>query len=267
LSVDLTLLPLAVSPVLLLVHVIWMVDSPRREPLGNVLRYLAAGGFAAAVAVVAESLLAPIESHLGDPRLAWPVRLLFVFVGVGLLEELCKIGVLAAASRGDRALDEPFDWVVYAVSVSLGFAAVENARVLWQGAHVGWSRAMFAVPVHALLGTLMGGHLARAMRDGPASAVRRRWLAVLEPAAWHTIYDHAIFEMRVAPGVSAPRLLFFLGIVVALWTLAVRRTAALWKSERGLPPPILAPARTLARLVGVGRSEADPGPEGNDGGR
>ena len=178
--------------------------------------------------------------------------------------EACKYGFLAAASRGDHALDEPFDWVVYAVSVSLGFAALENVRVLWQGAHAGWSRALFAVPVHALLGTLMGYHLARAMRDGPATAARRRWLAVLEPAAWHTVYDHAIFEMRAAQGLSLPSVLFFLAIVVSLWTLAVRRTAALWRSERGLPPPILAPARTLARLVGVGRSDGDPGSGSGD---
>ena len=261
---DLTLLPLAVTPILLLVHVIWMVDSPRREPVGNVVRYVLAGVLAGAAAVVAELLLAPIESRLGDPRLAWSVRLLFVFVGVGLLEETCKFGVLAVASRGDRALDEPFDWVVYAVSVSLGFAALENVRVLWQGANAGWSRALFAVPVHALLGTLMGSHLARAMRDGPATAARRRWLAVLEPAAWHTVYDHAIFEMRAAHGVSAARVALFLAVVIALWTLAVRRTATLWRSEQGLPPPILAPARTLARLVGVRRSDEPDPPGGPD---
>ena len=261
---DFTLLPLAVTPILLLVHVIWMVDSPRREPLGNVLRYVLAGVVAGAAAVVAETLLAPVDAHLSDPHLAWPVRLLLVFVGVGLLEEVCKFGVLAAASRGDHALDEPFDWVVYAVSVSLGFAALENVRVLWQGAHAGWSRALFAVPVHALLGTLMGSHLARAMRDGPATAVRRRWLAVLEPAAWHTVYDFSIFEMRVARGVSALSALFFLVVVAGLWTLAVRRTARLWRSERGLPPPILAPVQTLARLVGVGRSAGDRPPEGDD---
>jgi len=257
--VDFTLLPLAVTPILLLVHVIWMVDSPRREPLGNVLRYVIAGAFAAGVAALTETLLAPIESRLGDPHLMWPARLVLVFFGVGLLEELCKYGLLAAASRGDRALDEPFDWVVYAVSVSLGFALLENVRVLWQGAHVGWSRAVFAVPLHALLGTLMGHHLARAMRDGPATAAHRRWLAVLEPATWHAVYDHAIVEMRAAGGVSPARLLFFLTVVAALWVLAVRRTAVLWRSEQGLPPPILAPAQTLARLVGARRDDRGPG--------
>jgi RsiW-degrading membrane proteinase PrsW (M82 family) len=238
-----------------------MVDSPRREPIGNVLRYVLAGMFAAGLAAFTESLLAPIESHLGDPRLGWPVRLLLVFVGVGLLEELCKFGLLAGVSRGDRALDEPFDWVVYAVSVSLGFAALENVRVLWQGAHAGWSRAIFAVPVHALLGTLMGSHLARAMRDGPGvptpvgPAARRRWLALIEPAAWHTVYDHSIFQMRAERGVMGLAVLLFLVVVAALWTLAVRRTASLWRSEQGLPPPILAPAHALARVVGLGRGD------------
>lgn len=262
---DFTLLPLAVSPILLLVHVIWMVDRPRREPIGNVFRYVVAGVFAGLLAVLVETMLSPIESRLGDPRLTWLPRLLLVFVGVGLVEEACKFGFLAGVSRGDRHLDEPFDWVVYSVSVSLGFAALENVRVLWQGAHAGWSRAIFAVPVHALLGTLMGYHLARAMRDGPATAARRRWLAVLEPAAWHTIYDHAIFEMRAAAGLSPPRVLFFFVIVVALWTLAVRRTAHLWRSEQGLPPPILAPARTIARLVGVHYGDGRSGKvEGDD---
>jgi len=52
--------------------------------------------------------------------------------------------------------------------------------------------------------------------------------------------------------------------VIALWTLAVRRTATLWRSEQGLPPPILAPARTLARLVGVRRSDEPDPPGGPD---
>jgi hypothetical protein len=111
----------------------------------------------------------------------------------------------------------------------------------------------------------MGHHLARAMRDGPATATHRRWLAVLEPAAWHAVYDHSIFEMRAGGGVSPARVLFFLVVVAALWTLAVRRTATLWHSEQGLPPPILAPAQTLARLVGVRHHDGGPGnAEGGD---
>src|SRR5262249_56828945 len=56
---DFTLLPLAVSPVVLLVHVIWMVDRPRREPIGNVVRYVIAGALAGALAIVAHALTAP----------------------------------------------------------------------------------------------------------------------------------------------------------------------------------------------------------------
>ena len=58
---------------------------------------------------------------------------------MGVVEEACKALCLFGAAKGDRALDEPFDWVVYSVSVALGFAALENVRVLWQGAQAGWS--------------------------------------------------------------------------------------------------------------------------------
>jgi len=254
-----------VTPIVLLAHVIWAVDRPRHEPVGNVIRYVVAGALAGGLAIGVEALLAPMFGGLGDASLVWPARFALVFLGVGLVEEACKFVWLMAASRGDRELDEPFDWVVYSVSVALGFALLENVRVLWQGAQAGWARAFFAVPVHALLGTLMGHQMARAMRDGPAAVPMRRRLAVLEPAAWHALYDGLIFQMRASTGFPALLFLLFLGLVAALWATAVSRTAALWKAERGLPPPILAPGRALVRLV---RGPAKPGdeepPPGND---
>jgi len=249
----------------LLVHVIWAVDRPRREPLGNVLRYVGAGVLAGALASGAEAMVWPLLSGLSDPGLAWPARFALVFFGVGLIEEACKFLWLYGAARADRALDEPFDWIVYSVSVALGFAALENMRVLWQGAQAGWARALFAVPVHALLGTLMGHHMARAMRDGPGTARRRGLLAIFEPAAWHALYDGLIFQMRVSPGFPTALFLGFLLLVVVLWSTAIRRTAALWHSEKDLPPPFLAPVQTLARLVGA-RGKSDEPPAAGGGG-
>jgi RsiW-degrading membrane proteinase PrsW (M82 family) len=170
--VDLTLLPLVVTPIVLLVHVIWMVDRPRREPIGNVIRYLGAGALAGGLAVVAETMLDPIDRQLGDPSVHWLLRPLLVFVGVGLLEELCKFAWLALAARADRALDEPFDWVVYSVSVSLGFAALrERARAV-AGRRRRLDARLFAVPLHALVGHAHGlPHGARDARraGGPPS--------------------------------------------------------------------------------------------------
>ena len=248
---------------MLLVHVIWMVDRPRREPIGNVVRYVLAGAFAGALAIVVEALTDPLLAPVLEPRLGWLARFGLVFAGVGVIEEACKALCLFGAARRDRALDEPFDWVVYSVSVALGFAALENVRVLWQGAEAGWSRAFFAVPVHALLGTLMGSHLAKAMRDGPGTLGRRRLLAVLEPAVWHGLYDGVIFQMRANKSFSAGLVLAFLVVLFLLWATAVRRTARLWRSEQGLPPPILAPARALVRLVRGPRERDD---EPRDGG-
>ena len=199
-------------------------------------------------------MLDPIDRQLGDPSVHWLLRPLLVFVGVGLLEELCKFAWLALAARADRALDEPFDWVVYSVSVSLGFAALENVRVLWQGAGAGWTRALFAVPAaRAGRARSWATTCARAMRDGPATAVKRRWLCRARSPRCGT-RSTTTSSSRCArragqPWGRVPVLLRSSGGAVDAGRAPHRAT--LWRSEQGLPPPILAPAQTLARLVGV----------------
>ena len=246
---DLSLLPLAIGPVALLVHVAWMLDAPRREPWRNVIRYVGAGAVAAALAWLAEGLLQPLLATLEHPALGWTLRFALVFTGIAFVEEACKYFCLTRAASGDHELDEPFDWVVYAVAVALGFAAVENVRVLWQGAGVGWVRAWTAVPAHALDGTLMGCRLAAAMRAGPGRGARQRWLALIEPALWHAAYDHLLFQVRATPGPVTALFMLWFAVVGAQWIVAARRVRALWQHAQGAPP-ILLPLGALARLRG-----------------
>ena len=48
------------------------------------------------------------------------------FFVVGLGEELCKYIVLVLYALRKPSFNEPFDGIVYAVMISLGFAALEN---------------------------------------------------------------------------------------------------------------------------------------------
>jgi RsiW-degrading membrane proteinase PrsW (M82 family) len=261
---DLSLLPLAMGPAALLVHVAWMLDAPRREPWRNVLRYVIAGVVSSALAWLTEGLATPLLVATDDPGTGWPLRLLIVFVGIAMVEEGWKYFCLTRAAQGDHELDEPFDWVVYAVAVALGFAAVENVRVLWQGAGVGWVRAWTAVPAHALDGTLMGCRLAAAMRAGPGRGARQRWLALVEPALWHTAYDHLLFQVRATPGPVTGLFVLWFAVVGAQWIVAARRVSVLWKHAQG-PPPILLPLESLSRLRG--KPEAGPPAPPDDDGR
>ena len=232
---------LAVGPGLCLTHVVWARDR-EREPLRNLLVYLLLGGVSVVPAVV---LGAPVSFLLRPEGSALRVLLLPVWVlfGVALVEEGSKRMLLFARARTDRHIDEPFDWLVYAVAVALGFATIENLLYVFQhGAGVGLVRAFTAVPAHALDGTMMGWRLARAARLEGSAARRERRLSLWEPAAWHAAYDLPLFALE---GVEKSGLVPFFLLLWALvmlfqWRICVRRIGALVREQRHASPPLLA---------------------------
>lgn len=240
------ILALASGPVIVLLHVIWSVDR-RREPFGNVFKYLLIGGATIWPAIVVETLaLRAFGDPTSDPASA-PIPLLLAasVIAIGLAEELVKYLGLSLFARRDRHLDERFDWVVYAVTVSLGFALVENVKyVVDYGPVVAMPRALFAVPAHALCGTLMGARLARAATAGPG-ATKQRVLALVEPVLWHGVYDFLAFASARAEEGPLPGSLFdalFGVLVLLLWVRCVNQVRGLLVEGAALPP-VLYPLR------------------------
>src|SRR6185503_11176191 len=121
---------LAIGPGLCLTHVVWARDR-EREPVGNLLLYLLLGGVSILPAVLLEIPLAGIL-HPEDRALRSVLLPFWVLFGVAWVEEGSKRLLLLARGRRDAHLDEPFDWVVYAVAVALGFATVENLLYVLQ---------------------------------------------------------------------------------------------------------------------------------------
>lgn len=246
---------LAIGPGLSLTHIVWARDR-EREPLGNLLVYLLLGAVSVIPAVLlgipATLLLHPGDASESATALA---RLLllpaWVLLGVALVEEFSKRLLLGARARNDRHIDEPFDWLVYAVAVALGFATVENILYVFQhGTGVGLMRAFTAVPAHALNGTMMGWRLGRAARLGGAEARRERWLALLEPTVWHAAYDLPLFALEGA-GSTGARVLLLLAwgtVLVVQWRICVRRIIGLMRAQRHATPPILALDELARRL-------------------
>lgn len=237
------LLSLALGPAFILVHLLWLRDR-FREPLGNVALYLLLGALSVVPAVLLELVLVPL----------WPALLggfagtaVTAFLGVALVEEGCKLGFLRLRARGDKHLDEPFDWVVYAVSVSLGFAAVENVAYVYQhGADVGWLRAFTAVPGHALFGTLMGARLAE--RLGGARRGAAGFAALVEPVLWHGAYDAPLLlaEQGLHGGLAV---VLWLATMALLWRHAAGHLRRLRTLQTFPPPPLLAPASIPALVL------------------
>ena len=231
------LLALALGPVYILVHLAWSRDR-FREPLGNVALYLLLGALS-----VVPVLIASIAIELAFPSSeVGPIGpIMSAFLGVALVEEGAKLLALRLRAWRDTHLDEPFDWVVYAVSVSLGFAAVENIiYVLQHGAGTGWLRAFTAVPCHALFGTVMGARLA--LQASNKGSVGWCWSSLLLPILWHGAYDAPLFLMDAGHG-GVALVLAWLVVVVCLWQHSVHLLLRLRARQEFPSPPLLQPFR------------------------
>ncbi|MCM3126533.1 MULTISPECIES: glutamic-type intramembrane protease PrsW [unclassified Paenibacillus] len=89
--------------------------------------------------------------------------------------------------------DEPYDGILYAVAISLGFATVENVLYSWAGnASFGLMlfRALLPVSGHAMFGVIMGYYTGRA-KFSDSQKLRNKFLAMslILPVFWHAIYD------------------------------------------------------------------------------
>jgi len=240
---SLYLLALALGPVFILVHLAWSRDR-FREPLGNVALYLLMG----ALSVVPVLFVGTLITLFLPAAAAGPIgHILHAFLGVALVEEGAKLLALRLRAARDTHIDEPFDWVVYAVSVSLGFAAVENILYVWMhGAGTGWLRAFTAVPCHALFGTVMGARLA--LKAGGQGGVGWCWSSLLLPMLWHGAYDAPLFLMEAGHG-GPVMVLAWLAVVVWLWQHSIKLLLRLGALQQFPPPPLLRPIEASKLLL------------------
>src|SRR5690606_39910115 len=85
------------------------------------------------------------------------------FLSASLLEEFFKWFIILFAVYEHGDFNEPYDGIVYAASLSLGFATVENILYLIaNGIEFAFGRALFPVSSHALFGVFMGYYFGKA---------------------------------------------------------------------------------------------------------
>ena len=182
----------ALIPPLILLYVIYKMDRIEREPVKLLLSLFLRG----AVAMVPILILELIGDRLIGV-FSWS-QLLYLFFAYfvipGFVEEGVKYMVVIRRAWNDPNFNYTFDAVVYAVFVSLGFAAIENIMyVVTNGFSTAVVRAIFSIPGHAMFGVVMGAGLARAKRlelqgntMGAESAKNRAWILA---AVLHGFYD------------------------------------------------------------------------------
>ena len=160
------------------------------------------------------SALSPFTSKVGAA--AW-----HAFVVAGSTEEVFKYLALYLLIWKSPSFNEKFDGIVYAVFVSLGFAAVENVMYVMDGGlQTAAIRAITAVPAHAIFGVTMGYYLGIAHMY---EELRKQYLlrAIAIPVLLHGIYD---FILMVEIGWL---LILFIPYVVLLYVMGIKKMKTL----------------------------------------
>jgi RsiW-degrading membrane proteinase PrsW (M82 family)/ribosomal protein S18 acetylase RimI-like enzyme len=181
---------LGIAPGLAICLFIFHRDVFNREPKLNLFISFALGGLSIIPAILIERKFYP---QISDDIPGTAFR---AFIIVALTEELVKFLALRFYSFNKKSFDEPLDGIVYAVTVSMGFATVENVMyVTTYGIQTGVVRMFLAVPAHATFGVLMGYYAGKAKFDPP----RKTYLLLMGlfwAVLFHGLYDVFLFWQR-----------------------------------------------------------------------
>lgn len=187
---------LALLPAALLFIFVYRKDKIEAEPIGFLIRLFLLGGLTIISAMVLGGLgEAVLESILAQGTIVY--MLIDNFILTALVEEGGKYFVLKKKIWHSKEFNYTFDAVVYAVTVSLGFAAFENVLYCLDS-DIGTAvmRAVFAVPGHAIDGVFMGYYYGLAKYSefsGNMQEVRSDLRkALFIPVLLHGFYDFCL---------------------------------------------------------------------------
>lgn len=199
------LIIVAFAPVVIILIYIYIRDKYDKEPWGLLLKTFLAGVFITLPIIIIEFGLSEIGHGLEG---LWAAAYR-AFVVAAFSEELLKFLVLYFLIRRSPHFNERFDGIVYAVFVSLGFAAVENVMYVSDGGlQVGLLRAITAVPAHALFGVAMGFYFGKYLF---IQKQKYLYYALLIPILLHGIYDFILMSKLYI------LLILFIPFLIYLW--------------------------------------------------
>ena len=209
---------IAAAPAVALMCYIYKKDSVEKEPVGLLVKLVFFGALSIIPAAILEILAAKLLGFvLPEGNLVYFA--IENFLGVALIEEGFKYLALKLGSWKHRAFNFRFDGVVYAVCTSLGFALVENILYVFDGsAFTAFSRALTAVPAHAIFGVFMGifyGKAKHYANFGDMKSAKK----CLNKALWIPVLIHGFYDLCLSVGSVMAVLTFFI-LLVAMYIVA-----------------------------------------------
>jgi RsiW-degrading membrane proteinase PrsW (M82 family) len=185
------LLALALAPGLAICIFIYRKDKHNKEPIWMLLMAFVLGVLSIIPAIAVQ--------------LSWPMNIqdmggqstgtiaFFAYCIVAFSEETSKFLMIRFFLYPRKHFDDPFDGILYAVLVSMGFATIENVGYVYQyGLTTGIVRMFLSVPGHATFGVLMGYFIGLAKFKNSG-----RWVALstglLLAVLFHGTFDFFLF--------------------------------------------------------------------------
>ncbi len=215
----------ALLPVAILLFYIYRKDKLAPEPSGQLLKAFAFGVLSAPLSMCMSIPFASIGLYPAEPLTALD-SIKISFWGAAIPEEIAKFVMLWLLLRNNRHFDERLDGIVYAVCVSMGFAALENVMYLFSNYEeylsVGISRALFAVPGHFCFAVLMGYYYSR-LKFSFCSVTQTRILVLAAPILVHGLYDSILFIVNVTPAISGILMIIFVLFCHKMWKYARKK--------------------------------------------
>lgn len=194
-----SLLLLALAPIVVILIYIYVKDKYEKEPIGLLVKNFFLGAVVSIIITLVLGFAANIIFPVTDEKsiLQQFVKAFFV---VALVEEFSKYIIVKYYAQKKTDFNEPFDGIAYAVVVSMGFAALENVLYVSQyGVTTGLTRAFTAVPAHATFGILMGYFMGKAKFSN--NRVKFNLLGLLIATLFHGAYDFFLF-INFIPGIA-----------------------------------------------------------------
>lgn len=205
----LILLALALAPGVAIGVYIYLKDKHEREPIGLLMRSFFFGILSIFVTLIISAI---INQFVTINEQDVSEQAVHAFLIVALVEEFSKFIFIRGILYNNKNFNEPFDGIVYAVMVGMGFATFENILYVFQGG-IGTAimRMLTAVPAHATFAVLMGYYLGKAKFEHKKSYYAFHALGIA--TLFHGAYDYCLF-ISFVPGIVLGALA---SLIIAIW--------------------------------------------------
>ncbi len=187
---------LAIIPGLLISIYIYTRDIHEKEPH----RYLIACFGFGMLSTIPAIFLEQTGVNLGiteSPNVFMTIA--FAYIVVACSEELVKFMFLRYYIYPHDEFDEPFDGIVYAVMIGMGFATLENILYAFSyGTETVLVRMFTAVPAHAAFAVIMGYYVGLAKHNVPKKEeVKYLAYGFFGAVLLHGTYDFFLFQENI----------------------------------------------------------------------